>query len=75
MKKLLFKLHPSLPTAIMALFDWTASKLLLHTLLIPKLIKYFFPVFLPPFLGFVVHDIFYSLFAGFKLLYSKSLSI
>ena len=55
MKKLLFKLHLSLPISIMVLFDWTFYILLWRILLIPNCIKHFVAAFLLPVLVLILH--------------------
>jgi hypothetical protein len=54
-KKLLFKLHISLPTSIMVLFDWTVSILFSGNLLIWNYIQYCVAKFLIPFLDVILH--------------------
>ena len=78
MKRLLYKLHFSLPSAIMFLFDWTVYKLLCSILLIRNFIKYFGALFLPQFLVLSLYVIFsYFLFSMVDILifHSSRISI
>jgi len=50
MKRLLFQLQFSLPTAVMFLFDWTVYKLLCRIHFLRNCVKLFATIFLPLFL-------------------------
>jgi hypothetical protein len=59
MKRLLFKLHLSLPAATMALIDSTVSELLWGIHMIRNCIEYFVAIFLPPFFVLSFYIIFF----------------
>jgi hypothetical protein len=73
--ELLYKLHLSLPTAIIVLFVWTVSKLLWRFHLIRDCVKYFVGVIFPPFLFLSLLCIFYYFFPVFKRSCSMSFHV